>query len=225
MNWVINFLTSSIGRKLIMSLTGLFLILFLVIHLVGNLQLLIDDQGETFNLYAYSMTNNPLIKIISYGNYFFILLHAIQGILLWRKNAAAKGTTYAAKKGPSASWASRNMGPLGIVILVFILIHMWQFWFQMHYGNLPPVTYDGLAVKNLYVPVMEAFKNPLYACFYVICMVVIAFHLSHGFQSAFQSMGLNHKKYTPAIKFLGTAYSILIPAGFALIPIYFFFFK
>ncbi len=225
MNWVTNFLTSSIGRKLIMSLTGLFLILFLIIHLVGNLQLLINDGGKTFNEYAYMMTNNPLIKVVSWGNYFFILLHAFQGILLWRKNAAAKGQKYAVSTSENASWASKNMGPLGLVILAFILLHMWQFWFQMHYVGLPMANYDGLEVSNLYGPVSEAFSQLPFVIFYVACMGFIALHLSHGFQSAFQSMGLNHKKYTPAIKFLGTAYSILVPLGFAIIPVFFFLFR
>lgn len=226
MNWVTNFLSSSIGRKLIMSLTGLFLILFLLVHLIGNLQLLADDGGQKFNEYAKFMTQNPLIKFISIGNYIFILLHAIQGIILWNKNKTAKGTNYTVKTTENTSWASRNMGPLGIVILVFILIHLWQFWFQMKMDYVPLVEYvQGESVKNLYVPVAEAYSQWYFVAFYVICMGVIALHLSHGFQSAFQSLGLNHKKYTPTIKFLGKAYSILIPLGFAIIPVFFYFFR
>ena len=106
MKWLINFFTSSIGRKLIMSLTGLFLILFLVIHLLGNLQLLVDDGGVTFNAYAYMMTHNPLIKVVAYGNYFFILLHAFMGFLLWSKNKAAKGSKYAVRS--DAKHSSRD---------------------------------------------------------------------------------------------------------------------
>jgi len=116
------------------------------------------------------------------------------------------------------------MGPLGVIILIFIVIHMWQFWFQMHWGGIETVNYaeaDG-PIKNLYGPVTVAFKNIWFVIFYVVSMILIALHLSHGFQSAFQSLGLNHKKYTPVIKFLGSAYSILIPLGFALIPIIFF---
>jgi len=227
MNWFSKFLTSSIGRKLIMSLTGLFLILFLVVHLIGNLQLLIDDGGVQFNVYAKFMTSNPLIKTTSYGLYFFILLHAIQGILVWRKNAAAKGSKYAVSTNANNSWASRNMGPLGVVILIFILIHMWQFWFQMKIGavDLVPQGEGGEMIKDLYKPVLAAFSNIGFVIFYVVSMIFIAIHLSHGFQSAFQSLGLNHKKYTPAIKFLGMAYSILVPLGFAIIPIYFLLFR
>ena len=93
MSWLINFFTSSIGRKIIMSLTGIFLILFLTVHLIGNLQLLIDDGGETFNLYAKMMTTNPLIKIISYGNYFFIFLHAVLGICLLYTSPSPRDAT------------------------------------------------------------------------------------------------------------------------------------
>lgn len=224
MNWFSSFMTSSIGKKIIMSLTGLFLMLFLVVHLIGNLQLLIDDGGETFNIYAKMMTTNPLIKVISYFNYFFILLHAVQGILLWRKNRASRSSRYAVSSTTSSSFSSRNMGALGTIILVFIIIHMWQFWFQMKFGSLELAVYDDYpeGVKNLYIPVAYAFKQWYFVVFYVISMAVIGFHLYHGFQSAFQSLGLNHKKYTPAIKTVGTAYSILIPLGFALIPILFF---
>ncbi len=207
-----------------MSLTGLFLMLFLIVHLIGNLQLLIDDGGETFNIYAKMMTTNPLIKVISYGNYFFILLHAAQGLLLWRKNSASRSSRYAVTSKSTTTISSRNMGWLGTVILVFILIHMWQFWFQMKFGTLPLQVYADYpeGVKNLYIPVADAFSQWYFVLFYVISMVVIGFHLYHGFQSSFQSLGLNHKKYTPAIKIVGTFYSILVPLGFALIPIIFF---
>lgn len=210
-----------------MSLTGLFLMLFLVIHLIGNLQLLLDDGGETFNIYAKMMTSNPLIMVVSYVTYFFILLHAFQGILLWMGNRSARNTRYAVASNKTTTYSSRNMGWLGTVILVFIIIHMWQFWFQMKFGDLPMETYSNYpeGVKNLYIPVAEAFSQWYFVLFYVICMIIIGFHLYHGFQSAFQSLGLNHKKYTPAIKTIGTAYAILIPLGFALIPILFFFTK
>ncbi len=227
MNWFFNFLTSSIGRKVIMSLTGIFLMLFLIVHLAGNLQLLIPDEGEKFNLYAKMMTTNPIIKVIAYGNYFFILLHAVQGILLWSKNRSARRTRYAVATGASSSFASRNMGWLGVVIFVFILVHMGQFWFKMKFGDLPSVNYGQYAdgVKDLYTPVAYAFKQWYFVTFYVISMVVIAFHLNHGFQSAFQTLGLNHRKYTPTIKVVGSIYSILVPLGFAIIPIFFFFFR
>ena len=223
MNWFSNFLTSSIGRKLLMSLTGIFLILFLLVHLAGNLQLLADDGGESFNLYAYFMTHNPLIKTISYGLYFFILLHTFQGILLWTKNRAARGSQgYAVKVTrtvKTSAAASKNMAWLGMIIFIFIVLHMYQFWLQMKMDVLPYQTYDGEAVKDLYYIVALTYENPVFVLLYVVSMAVIAFHLWHGFQSAFQTLGINHKKYTPLIRAVGKIYAILVPLGFALIPI------
>lgn len=134
-NWFSRFITSSIGQKLIMSLTGLFLIIFLIVHLIGNLQLMSDDGGQAFNEYAYFMTHNPLIKTVSYGLYAFILLHAIQGIMLWRRNKSARGGEgYAVKvnrvAGNNSRVSSVYMGALGTVILIFILIHMYQFGYK-----------------------------------------------------------------------------------------------
>ena len=108
MTWITAFLTSSIGRKLVMSLTGLFLILFLTVHLLGNLQLMKDDGGVAFNTYAYFMAHNPVIKTISIGLYFFIMMHAVVGILLWRKNAQAKGVDNAMKNKKNVGFASNN---------------------------------------------------------------------------------------------------------------------
>ncbi|MBL7826754.1 MAG: succinate dehydrogenase cytochrome b subunit [Saprospiraceae bacterium] len=223
MSWFTKFLSSSIGQKVLMSLTGIFLMLFLVVHLLGNLQLLKDDGGEAFNTYAFFMTHNPLIKVISYSLYAFILIHAFQGIALWRKNRAARGNTrYAVSHTRSSERASRNMAWLGIVIFIFLMLHLWQFWLQMKMGVLPPVevpAYDH-PVQNLYIPVAEAYQNIFYVLFYVICMVVVGLHLWHGFWSAFQTLGLDHRRYTPLIKLVGMVYSIGMAVGFAIIPIW-----
>lgn len=227
MSWFTKFLSSSIGQKVVMSLTGIFLMLFLVVHLLGNLQLLKDDCGEAFNTYAFFMTHNPVIKFISYTLYAFILWHAVQGIWLWLSNKTARGSTrYAVHYTRPSERSSRNMAWFGIVIFVFLLLHLWQFWLQMKLGVLPPAevaAYDH-PVQNLYKPVVAAFKNPLYVIFYLASMAVVAFHLWHGFWSSFQTLGLNHRRYTPLIKVVGYAYSIGIPAGFALIPAWVFFF-
>ena len=226
MKWLINFFTSSIGRKLIMSLTGLFLILFLVIHLLGNLQLLVDDGGATFNAYAYMMTNNPLIKVVAYGNYFFIILHAVMGFMLWSKNRSAKGSTYAVRSNAKVTWASKNMALLGTLILAFIFIHMGDFWFKMKFTDqIALISVEGMdvQVKDLYTQVATTFANPWLVAAYLIGLATLSFHLWHGFQSAFQTLGLNHPKYTPLIGNLGKAYAVLIPLGYAVIPLYYFF--
>ncbi len=229
MNWFSSFITSSIGQKIIMSLTGLFLIIFLVVHLAGNFQLLSDDMGESFNVYAHFMTTNPLIKTVSYGLYFFILLHAVQGILLAYKNRKARGgARYAVVSSKNTSFASRNMALLGTLIFVFICIHMGDFWYQMKFtNNLPLKEYASIdvPVKDLYAKVSVTFDQLWFVVLYVVSMIVLALHLIHGFQSAFQTLGINHKKYTPIIKFLGVVYSVLVPIGFAIIPVYFYLFK
>jgi succinate dehydrogenase / fumarate reductase cytochrome b subunit len=224
--WLGRFLTSSIGKKVVMALTGLFLISFLAVHLIGNLQLLSGEGGQAFNEYAYFMTHNPLIKFTSIGLYAFIVIHAVQGIALWLKNRSARGSQgYAVKvnRTVGASKASVRMGALGTIILVFIIIHMIQFWAQMKIvDTVPDIAYAGAehAVKDLYTLVASTYTNIWFVIFYVFSMIVIAFHLWHGFESAFQTLGLNHPKWTPFVKFIGRAYSVLVPLGFAIIPIW-----
>lgn len=206
-----------------MALSGIFLMLFLIVHLIGNLQLLNDDGGESFNAYAHFMTHNPLIKIVSYLLYASILLHAIQGLLLWQRNKASRGAVrYAVNHVRSSEVSSRNMAWLGIVILVFLILHMYQYWFQMHWGNVPFVEYPSLdhPVKDLYALVGASYQSLGYVLFYVICMGVVSYHLWHGFWSSFQSLGLNHRKYTPLIKGVGIAYSVGVPILFAVIPVW-----
>jgi len=220
MSWVTKTLNSTLGRKLLMALTGLFLILFLVVHLAGNLQLLAGDEGDAFNVYAHSMSTNPLIRIVSIFNFAFIILHVVYSILLTRHNKKARPVEYAVTK-PSANsaWSSRNMGILGTIILIFILIHLRGFWYRLKFGTPDKVTIGGDEYDNAFIIVEETFKNPIYVVFYVISMAFLAFHLSHGFASAFQTIGLNHKKYSPLIQKIGMGFSILVPALFALIPI------
>ncbi len=223
MTWFTRFLSSTLGKKLLMALTGLFLITFLIVHLIGNLQLLHDDGGQAFNVYAKFMTTNPLIKTISYGLYAFIVLHIIWGVLLTRLNRQARGGRGYAFHNKSSAWTSRNMGVLGFIVFVFMVIHMKDFWAQMHWGGIPTVTYDGVEVKDLYAIVALAFSRLWYVILYVVCMIALAFHLWHGFASAFQTLGLNHLKYNAVIDFVGKAFAIIIPAAFAWIPIAMFF--
>jgi len=221
MSWLSDTLTSTIGRKLVMSLTGLFLIIFLVVHLAGNFQLLADDGGLAFNAYAKFMTSNPIIKTTSYGLYAFILIHIIMSIALAVKNKKARPVGYDKVKGSAnSSFSSRNMGILGFIIFVFLVIHMRGFWYEMHWGS---IQLDSAGNKDLYSVVNAAFNQWWYVVLYVVCMAGLAFHLSHGFSSAFQTLGINHKKYTPFIKKLGIVYAILIPAAFASIPLIMFF--
>ncbi|NGF57601.1 succinate dehydrogenase cytochrome b subunit [Parapusillimonas sp. SGNA-6] len=250
-------LTSSLGKKLIMSLTGLFLCTFLVVHLIGNLQLFKDDAGYAFNNYAYFMTHFTPIKVVSYLLYASIVVHAIYALVLTRQNKAARPVGYYQSSGNANSkWNSRNMGILGTVILVFLATHMQNFWWQYKFGTTPyveyqtelesgnrqinasdeiPPNYDGYKIfvnngveviqtKDLYKQVEYTFKNPLIVLLYVIAMAALAFHLIHGFQSAFQTLGFNHRRYIGLIKGIGIwIFGVIIPIAFAAMPLYFYF--
>lgn len=220
MTWYSKLLTSTIGRKIFMALTGLFLILFLVVHLAGNLQLLKTDGGKSFNLYAAFMTSNALIKVVSVVNYACFLIHIIWALLLTIHNRQARGAVRYAVFRNSSPWTSRNMGILGTFILLFLVFHLRGFWYQMHWGGIPTENYDGVEVKNLYAVVHAAYSQLWYVGLYVVSMAILAFHLWHGFASAFHTLGINHAKYNPLIQFVGKAYSIVIPAMFAIIPVW-----
>lgn len=205
-----------------MSLTGLFLISFLIVHLSGNLQLLANDNGESFNIYAAFMSHNPIIRVISIGLYTFIVLHAIQGIVLALQNRKAKGMHYKKGQPAGASWPAKNMALLGILLFAFLCIHMGDFWWKMRFTDqLAMVSYPGRdePVEDIYTRVHVAFQELWIVIIYVIGVIALALHLVHGFQSAFQSLGINHNKYTPVIKIIGLIFSIIVPIGFALIPI------
>lgn len=224
MSWFTQTITSTLGKKLLMALTGLFLVLFLVVHLAGNLQLLSSDGGQSFNVYAKFMTTNGLIKTTSYLLYATFIAHIVWSLLLTMYNSKARGPEkYAnSKSSDKVTWNSRNMGLLGTIVFIFLVIHMKNFWFEMHWGDVPLVSYDGEEYKDLYTVVGAAFSQWWYVALYCFAMLGLAFHLYHGFQSSFQTLGLNTSKYTPAIQGLGVAFSILVPGLFALIPIWMF---
>jgi succinate dehydrogenase / fumarate reductase, cytochrome b subunit len=223
MKWFTNLFSSTLGKKLLMALTGLFLIIFLLVHLIGNLQLLHSDEGVAFNVYARFMTTNPVIKTVSYVNYAAILVHVIWAILLTVRNRQARPQGYEVSKN-SSIWVSRNMGILGTLILIFLVIHLKTFWAEMHWGNMPYQDLpDGDRVKDLYKVVDLAYGQVWYVALYVFSMAILAFHLWHGFTSAFQTIGLNHLKYNPVIRFVGRTFAIVVPALFALIPVLMYF--
>ncbi len=209
---------SSLARKYWMALTGLFLCTFLIVHLAGNLTLLGGDEAQqTFNEYSKFMTTFPLIKVVSYLLYASILLHAIDGIVLARQNAAARPTKYVKNNAAANSgWASRNMALLGIITLLFIIIHMRSFWYEMHFGEMPMEN----GIKDLYTITVAAFQQLWYTAFYVIAMIALGFHLWHGFSSAFQTMGWSHPQYNKIINGVGKFFAVAVPAAFAIIPVF-----
>ena len=217
-------LKSSLAKKYLMALTGLFLCTFLVGHLAGNLQLFIQgaEGQQAFNEYAEFMTTFPLVKLLSYLTYACVLFHIVDGIVLTTRNRKSRPVGYVKERGSAnASWASRNMGVLGTIIAVFLVSHMQTFWYKMHFGEMP--MHDGL--KDLHTVVM-AFFSPenllgiVAVLGYVLAQMALAFHLVHGFQSGFQSLGLRHPKYTPAIEKTGYLFGIGVPLLFAIIPVF-----
>lgn len=223
MKWS-QFFNTSIGKKLLVGATGFFLCSFVLVHLAGNVQLLYKDGGKAFNTYAAFMGHNSLIQFIAWGLKIVIVLHALIALQLTFSNRKARPVKYAISAGnQTSSWYSRQMAIMGSILLIFIVIHLADFWAKFHYVDLPTVSYEanGEPIKDLYTIVWQVFANPLWVIIYVIGMIGLAFHLIHGFKSAFQTFGLNHVKYNGLINFVGVGlFGILIPIGFAIIPVY-----
>ena len=228
MSWITKTLTSSIGRKIIMSLTGLFLCTFLVVHLVGNLQLFKHDQGAAFNTYSHFMGTNPVIRTIEWGLVLGFGFHIFEAVALSRYNKAARGQGYVSNHSEQNSeWTSRNMGILGSIILIFLIVHLYNFFWRARFGGLDKIggeNVDTRDLDNLYLAVVSSFHIWWYVTLYVAAQVSLGYHLWHGFRSGFQTLGLNHRKYTPVIKYAGYAFAVVVSASFAAMPLYFFLF-
>lgn len=217
MSWSRKAFSSSVGQKLIMSITGLFLISFLIVHLLGNL-LLLQTEGTNFLAYAEFMKTNSFIKGMEWILFGGFIVHIVYAAVLTAKNKKARPEGYAyTNASQNSSWFSRNMGLSGSIVFIFLVIHLNTFFI--------PHKVLHTATLNIYEETILAFQNPLYTAFYVLAMCLLGFHLNHGFQSAFQTLGLRHPKYTPLIKKLGTTYAIVVPAAFAFIPVYILLFR
>lgn len=214
MGWFLRFLSSSVGQKFVSGLTGLFLISFLLVHLAGNFQLFKNDQGVAFNAYSEFMSSNPVIRTLEIGLVLGFVFHMFIGIKLYLKNKAARPVAYAVRDAnANSSWTSRSMFLSGIIIIVFLIIHLKSFFVETRF----------LGEKDMYKLVVTAFQQPLYSGFYVVAMVLLGLHLNHGFQSSFQTFGLLGKKFSPLLKGLGLAFAIIVPLLYAIIPLYFLF--
>ena len=212
--------SSSLGKKYLMAITGLFLCSFLIIHFLGNIVLFTNPVQ--FNEYTRFMSSNPIIRVMEIVLVVGFLAHIIDAIILTRANKKAQPVKYAMNKNKS-SWYSRNMGLTGTIILVFLILHLQSFWYEYKFGEvLMTVDSNGDEIKDMFTIVKTAFSEWWYSAIYILAMILLGSHLNHGFQSAFQSVGLRHKKYTPTIKMLGTGFSISITIGFISFPIYFF---
>ncbi|MBS1595940.1 MAG: succinate dehydrogenase cytochrome b subunit [Bacteroidetes bacterium] len=215
---------SSLGKKYLMGLTGLFLISFLLVHCFVNAMVFFDRSGSLFNEYAHFMGTNIIIRIMEVVLFAGLLLHIIDGLMLYFQNRAARPQGYAYNKpNANSSWYSRSMAILGTLLLTFLIMHLAHFWVHSRFmeDNMlkqphPDFKTDML---NLYSLMVDTFSNPIVVVIYVLAQVALAYHLLHGFWSAFQSLGLNHTKYNNAIHMAGTAFAIVIPFIFALMPI------
>jgi succinate dehydrogenase / fumarate reductase cytochrome b subunit len=211
---------TTLQYKLFMSGTGLFLCFFLVIHLLGNLQLLLPaaEAKEQFNWYSHLLAGNMFIKVISWVLYLSVIAHAIYAILITRKNAKANGTKYIYdKRSTSSSWNSRNMGLLGTIILLFLVIHLKDFWYAYDFKNLP---LDEQGNKDMYTVVVQTYQQWWYIAIYEVAFIALGFHLLHGFFSSARTLGVYHAKYSFGIKIFGWLYTCFITIGFMIIPIY-----
>jgi succinate dehydrogenase / fumarate reductase cytochrome b subunit len=206
---------TTVGRKLVMALTGFFLIAFLLEHLYGNLLLYKLDGGKAFEDYSAFMAGNLVIRIIEYALFAGIIIHALDGLFLTLSNKKARPIGYeVSKQAKNSTWFSRNMGLTGSVILIFLVIHLREFFIPHRFGN-PDDTMS--------VDVAQAFSITWYSTVYIVSMVLLGAHLNHGFQSAFQTIGWNNHKYARTIKYSGTAFALIMMLGFASFPIIFYF--
>jgi succinate dehydrogenase / fumarate reductase, cytochrome b subunit len=218
MGWISKTINSSLGKKFIMSLSGIFLLIYLAIHLFGNSFLYVSK--EAFNQYVFILSESAfsyVIRLIEIILFLGFILHIYDGVVLTFGNFIARPKRYAAKpKEAQADLPSRTMWISASIIFIFLVIHLRNFWYIYKFGEPAPGV-------TMYDMVVKTFQDPVYASLYFLCILLLGFHLWHGFQSSFQSMGLNHKKYTPAIKFLGKVYTIVVAGGFATFPVYFYF--
>lgn len=227
MGWVKNFTNSSIGRKLIMSLSGLFLMFFLLQHLSINMMSVISE--DLFNNVSHFMGTNPIVQgllqpILILG----VIVHFVMGMLLELANRNSRDVKYAKYNGAAnAPWVSRNMIYTGLAVLAFLGLHFYDFW-------IPEITVKyiegdmsgllaGTSEFRYYEELVHKFQSPVRVVIYVISFVLLALHLLHGFQSSFQSIGVNSPKYTPVVKSLGKIFAIVVPLGFVFIALFHFF--
>ena len=209
--------TSSLGKKYLMGLTGFFLITFLIVHASINALIFYDDDGATFNTVAHFMLHNYVVRFLEVGLFVTFILHAIQGLLLWKQNRAARKISYSMQKYPKEiKWYARTMGWLGTFILLFLVMHLYQFW-----GSTKHELYFNGPEVDLYKSMREIFTNPLWFTLYMIGLASLLFHLLQGFQSAFQTFGINNRRWIGIIKGIGVFYSIVICLLFASMPLAF----
>jgi succinate dehydrogenase / fumarate reductase cytochrome b subunit len=225
--------TSSIGQKFTMALTGLFLISFLVIHVGLNACIWANDGGKMFNAGANFMGSMLIIRILEIGLFVGIIVHSIQGLVLAAANNSRRKVAYAVDYGNRGSkWYSRSMGLLGTLLLLFLIMHIWHFWVPSRFGGIGGVEelrethYEGALASqyhDLFGKMKEVFHDSkwsiLIVILYVIGCISLAYHLMHGFESAFRTIGLHNNRYLKMLRYTGRGFSIIVSLAFAMMPI------
>ena len=216
-----NFFTSSIGKKFIMSVTGIFLMLFLIVHLTVNSLLMVGS--DAFNEAAHFMVTNPAIRIIEPLLALGFIIHIIYSGYITLKNQNNRPIKFKKlNRWGSSTWMSRNMFILGGLILIFLVIHLINFYWKVRFGEIDTTMVNGVEMENVYGLVSSLFiKWWWYDLIYVLGAVFLGLHLSHGFWSAFQTLGWENETWIIRLKWIGYLFSIIIAAGFASIPLYF----
>lgn len=222
--------TSSIGKKLVMAFTGVFLILFLIVHVGLNACIWANDKGEMFNKAAHFMGSMVVPRILEIGLFAGFLLHIMQGYMLAATNRSKRETSYAINYGNKGSkWYSRSMGLLGTIILLFLIVHINHFWMPSRLGgignieNLNRIMYSGVEYHDLYGEMREEFSEWWVVVVYTLGCISLAYHLAHGFQSAAKTLGVHNKRYQKMLCFVGYSFAIMVPLAFIMMPISFYF--
>jgi succinate dehydrogenase / fumarate reductase cytochrome b subunit len=216
MNWK-HYFSSSIGKKIVVGATGLFLIVFLVVHCYVNAMIFWPDNGVHFTEAAKFMGGNVAIRIIEVGLFAALIAHAFQGLALSSQNMKRRTQKYAVSAGNKTSkWYSRSMGLLGTLILMFLVLHLADFWAPNRYGQFMDPNWKD---TDLYVKMLARFTQLWVVIVYVAGCISLAWHLMHGFYSSFQTFGLATHKYKKMIKSIGVAFAIIVPLIFAAMPI------
>lgn len=206
-------------KKYWMALTGLFLITFLVVHAAINALIFVDDGGLTFNKYAHFMGTNIIIRLMELVLFFGFIMHILDGLILARQNRAARPIKYAyANHGANSKWYSRSMAILGILILLFLIVHLAHFWVPSRH-IVGSIEHDAFGQVDLFGRMKVVFANPIPVVIYVLGCFALFWHLLHGFKSAFQSLGINHPRYNRLISVAGISFAIAIPVLFAAMPV------
>lgn len=218
--------TSSVGKKLIMAFTGVFLILFLIVHVGLNACMWANDNGAMFNKAAHFMGENVVPRVLEIGLFIGIILHIVQGIMLEMQNRSKRSIGYQIPLGNRGSkWYSRSMGLLGTLILLFLIMHIYHFWTPSRLGGigsiheLGAVSYEGKEYHNLYGEMIIVFQSFTIVILYVLGCISLAYHLMHGFHSAFRTLGLHNQRYVHLVRTTGLAFAVIVSLAFAMMPV------